>query len=1810
MILTKITPKDPAGGFSSSVIHGRNLLGRIAPILFFLATFLLATGSSQALSAPGSLTPVASYSAGSNPNGVAYSPNGNFLGEINPTTSTVQIFSVGSENSLTAVGTYSTGTDPSSLAYSPNGDYLTVSNYGSASLEVYSVDPTTGILSTVGTYAAGTSPTSVTYSPNGDFLSVANYGSSDVQVYSVDSSSGALTSVNTYSTVADPDALAYSPSGNYLTVAANSRLNTGQPSASGSLESYSVDSSSGALSLVSSAVGGYVSQAAVAQYPLSIAYSPTGNYFTESASQGIYDGEAGVAVFSQNQSTGALEEGNSYIGPSGGQVTYSPSGSFLEVANTAGGNVYVYSVVQVGGALTSVGTYGSALDPSAAAFSPSGDYLTVADANNGSLAVYSVTATAFSEIAPYSITSSDESSAAYSPNGNFLSTTVFEGSKLGIQTYAVNSANGELTAASSVVATGQPDDISYSPNGAFVADGNNTTAVVTIYSANSTTGALTQDATVGSGSGESRAAFSPNSKFLAVVNNASTALKIYSVNQSTGALTLSNSYTLGGIGGGLAYSPNGAFLSVGNGTSSIEVYSVSASTGALTAVGSTPGFSDFLAYSPNGKFLSSSAWPNGTSGVESYEVNQSTGALTEVGTYDTASGQNPYGLAYSPNGQYLTVVNESVAQAEIFSMDSSGALTEVGTYATTSAPFGLAYDPTASYVAVAGASVEIFGTFGQSVDDNVPSIALPATNANWISSPSALSLGASTTGSSGIASITCSNSLNGDTYTVMGSSGTIPTADESSGVNVWSCYSTSGSGVNSPVSTVAQSLDTTSPTVSLPPTNESLITSPIALSVATTAGPSGISSITCSNSLNSDTYTVMSGSGSIPTADESNGANVWTCYATNGAGVASVTESVTENLGADIPVVNVPPTNFSYISTPVALPMSATDSGVGIASITCSNSLNGDTYTVDSASGSIPATDDATGINIWTCSATSNGGVSSSNAMVSEYVDATLPSAVVEAASAGSWQATQASIGVNATFGPSGEQSISCINSLNGDTYSTTSASGLIPAADNSSGVNVWHCVATNNDGVTSATATGLEQLDPSTPTVTVPATSSAWISTPAPIGVSGSSPGPSGISSITCSNSLNGDVYLAPGASGSIPTADEASGVNTWSCVAINGAGTNSAPQQVSESVDSNLPTMVVPTTNGSYISTAVSYGVSATDPASGIASITCRNSLNGDTYTVMGSSGTIPATDESNGANLWTCSARSTAGLSSASAAFSAYLDTEAAQVELPASNPVWVSSATLQLNASSGPSGVASITCNNSLNGDTYTLHSASGLLPNADESTGTNVWTCYSIDNSGVQSPTQTVTVKLDNVTPSLLVPASSSSYSHVDLALPVSMSVGPSGENNVNCVNSLNNDSFTATTANFTLPTTEEGQGVNSWTCMGVNNDSSVLPSRPLRSPAATFTFELDTSVPTVTLPFTYPDYSSNPAPIPVAASESGPSGIASITCTNSLNGAVYTVMSSSGTIPINDEANGLNSWSCVAVTNAGVSGDPVSQESLDTVDPTTTFSTTASESTWYASGSIPQISVTGTVGPSGLQSISCQGDGVDQTFHSLSGNVLDLSNLNSGAGEITCTTTGNSGLSSSAGFAIHEGTPPPGSVIGEGNIMGGALSISPPPTIAFSGTLSGYDLELVDPTPADQSMAVTDATGSFGGWDVTAMAQGPFSCSTGPCSTESLPANALSLDSSSSDPNATASPTNVCGAGSTCSPATDDYVAYPIGIPDGGTTGPSIFDASANSGMGTVNVSGLDWWLAVPANSLAGIYSTSVVVSVNSGPLS
>jgi 6-phosphogluconolactonase (cycloisomerase 2 family) len=157
----------------------------------------------------------------------------------------------------------------------------------------------------------------------------------------------------------------------------------------------------------------------------------------------------------------------------------------------------------------------------------------------------------------------------------------------------------------------------------------------------------------------------------------------------------------------LSFSPNGTYLAVSNGAG-VTVYSVNNNTGNLTFSSTTAtSFTNngSIAWSPNGKFgiVSNQSLAQ----VQAFTINSTTGVWTP-GAVNSGLPAVASQVTYSPNSQFAAITSQFDAAAGlgIYSVNqSTGALTLLQTYATASAGVsGVAYSPNGDFIAAVTAS--------------------------------------------------------------------------------------------------------------------------------------------------------------------------------------------------------------------------------------------------------------------------------------------------------------------------------------------------------------------------------------------------------------------------------------------------------------------------------------------------------------------------------------------------------------------------------------------------------------------------------------------------------------------------------------------------------------------------------------------------------------------------------------------------------------------------------------------------------------------------------------------------------------------------------------------------------------------------------------------------------------------------------------------------------------------------------------------------------------------------------------------------
>jgi hypothetical protein len=209
-----------------------------------------------------------------------------------------------------------------------------------------------------------------------------------------------------------------------------------------------------------------------------------------------------------------------------------------------------------------------------------------------------------------------------------------------------------------------------------------------------------------------------------------------------------------------------------------------------------------------------------------------------------------------------------------------------------------------------------------------------------------------------------------------------------------------------------------------------------------------------------------------------------------------------------------------------------------------------------------------------------------------------------------------------------------------------------------------------------------------------------------------------------------------------------------------------------------------------------------------------------------------------------------------------------------------------------------------------------------------------------------------------------------------------------------------------------------------------------------------------------------------------------------------------------------------------------------------------------------------------------------------------------------------------SAVGAGAADAATCGIGTPCVITGSASLGTGALTATVPDSLSWVTTLNGAPQDVVDTiaTPAgDQGYVVDDATGTASGWDVTVSA----TTFTNQLGTGALPDTgtfSTNGDPTAPTPTNTTAPDDVCTSGTgDCTLPDNVGVTYPVAITTAATapTAFTIYDAGAGTGIGSVTIGSygtvtaahpVGWWIHVPSATLTGRYTSTVTISVSSGP--
>ncbi len=637
---------------------------------------------------------------GANPIDIAITPNGATAYVVNYSSSTVTPINTSTN---VAGSPITVATQPYAIAITPNGAAAYVTNYGSGT-----VTPINTATNTAGSpITVGTSPVGIAITPDGATAYVTNVGS------------GTVTPINTATnTAGSPITVGNTPEGIAISFTPPPPL----PTVTAVDPAIGSTSGGDTIDIVGS---NFVNGGTTVDFGTAAATSVTVN----SATQLTAVSPSGLAV--QVDMTVTTAGGTSTPG-SADKFTYVSGAATAYVANHTSGNVSVINATtNTAGTAITVGT-----GPYGIAITPNGATAYVTNVGSGTVTpINTATNTAGSPIT----VGSGPSDIAITPNGatayvtNNVSGTVTPinistntaGSPItvgsspvgiaitpdGATAYVTNAGSGTVTpintatntAGSPITVGATPEGIAITPNGA--------TAYVSNYGSGTVTPISIATNTAGTaitvGTGPYGIAITPNGATAYVTNNVSGT--VTPINTATN--TAGSPITVGSGPSDIAITPNGATAYVTNNVSgTVTPINISTNTaGSPITVGSSP---VGIAITPDG--------------ATAYVTNAGSGTVTPINTATNTAGSpitvgaTPEGIAITPNGATAYVTNNGSGTVTPISIATNTAGTAI-TVGGSLVGIAIAYTPLPPPPTVTAVDAAIGSTSGGDTIDIVGS---------------------------------------------------------------------------------------------------------------------------------------------------------------------------------------------------------------------------------------------------------------------------------------------------------------------------------------------------------------------------------------------------------------------------------------------------------------------------------------------------------------------------------------------------------------------------------------------------------------------------------------------------------------------------------------------------------------------------------------------------------------------------------------------------------------------------------------------------------------------------------------------------------------------------------------------------------------------------------------------------------------------------------------------------------------------------------------------------------------------------------
>lgn len=276
----------------------------------------------------------------------------------------------------------------------------------------------------------------------------------------------------------NPAAVSLAPNGKFAFSASNDGT---------LIQAYTIDQTSGALTLVGSYNTGFVHGSA---YPDIAVDSQSAHLYLASA------GDNEVAGFAIDPTSGALTALANSPYPAGAGAAaipaFSPNGAYLYVMDKTANTVSGYAIDPTSGDLTALPAVNAGTSPDWIVFTPNGQYAYVADSGEDAISAYSVSSGVLTPLATATYTTDElPQDLTIDASGTHLYAPVANGSTAGAVDWFTINADGTLSNKGSVPAGVTPMFLAIDPTAPFAYVASKGGAEVYGYSINATTGLLT-----------------------------------------------------------------------------------------------------------------------------------------------------------------------------------------------------------------------------------------------------------------------------------------------------------------------------------------------------------------------------------------------------------------------------------------------------------------------------------------------------------------------------------------------------------------------------------------------------------------------------------------------------------------------------------------------------------------------------------------------------------------------------------------------------------------------------------------------------------------------------------------------------------------------------------------------------------------------------------------------------------------------------------------------------------------------------------------------------------------------------------------------------------------------------------------------------------------------------------------------------------------------------------------------------------------------------------------------------------------------